>query len=384
MRRNTLKNLFFIAILLIYKCTYAQMPTEEDKALRASVIELSSQGKHKEAFAVLQTIKHSAVRNATTTEYIRGLFVSGKTEEALHFAEDRMDSLKGVTQDPTMRYAFENFTNPYANLLVEFGKYEKASAIFDAALAADKDKSFRYNVLEVYIKALMGSGRASDAMKYIKQSIAGGNTTPFVRDTALRKIYVQLHGNDEGLPKLQDSLRNEFRSTLKADLIKKATKQVAPRFELKDAEGTTVSLASLYGKTVVLDFWANWCGPCKEAFPLMKSAQDHYKSNPNVVFLFLHTLEQGNSDPVPVAVEYMEKNGYDFKVLFDRRQGENRESKVAKAYGVSAIPTKCIIDPKGNLVFTSVGGVNYNQTNAYAFDYLLAMIDLASSGTLSQ
>src|SRR5690606_5039902 len=133
-------------------------------------------------------------------------------------------------------------------------------------------------------------------------------------------------------------------------LMKKALSQEAPEFELKDVDGNTVRLADLRGKVVVLDFWATWCGPCKASFPAMQKAVDKYADDPNVMFLFVHTWDRVN-DPTKDAKDYVVSNNYSFEVLMDLRDVETRESAVAKAYGVRGIPTKVIIDPKGQIRF---------------------------------
>ncbi|MEI9957645.1 MAG: TlpA disulfide reductase family protein [Ferruginibacter sp.] len=71
----------------------------------------------------------------------------------------------------------------------------------------------------------------------------------------------------------------------KDDLAKTMLNEAAPKFALEDLDGKTVSLESLKGKVVIVDFWATWCGPCIASMPAMKTAQEKYKQRDDVVFV---------------------------------------------------------------------------------------------------
>jgi len=149
-------------------------------------------------------------------------------------------------------------------------------------------------------------------------------------------------------------------------------KQPAPLFTLKDIQGKTVSLASLKGKTVVIDFWATWCGPCKMSFPGMQIAQNKYKDNADVVFLFIDTWETG-SNYLPGVKRFIAENNYSFHVLIDEMGEDKRQSKVISSYKVDGIPTKFIIDKNGDIRFKYVG---FSGTTAAVVNEVTAMIDL--------
>lgn len=155
-----------------------------------------------------------------------------------------------------------------------------------------------------------------------------------------------------------------FKSELKAKMIS----EPATNFVLQNLEGEEISLESLKGKVVVLDFWATWCPPCKASFPMMQKAQERFKEDENVVFYFVNTREKGE-DKVAKAKSFLEKKGYDFKVLFDLDQA------VYKSYKMRGIPTKFVIDPAGNIRFKSVGYRGGNDEKL--IEELAQMIELA-------
>lgn len=133
-----------------------------------------------------------------------------------------------------------------------------------------------------------------------------------------------------------------------------AINQPAPDFKLKDLSGGTVSLSSLRGKVVILDFWATWCVPCHENFPSMKLIKDHYKADPNVVFLFIDTREKAPGY-VQLAKADMKKHNYDFHVIFDEPGADGKQNKYYNTLGMAGIPTQFIIDRQGIIKYKLVG-----------------------------
>ena len=123
----------------------------------------------------------------------------------------------------------------------------------------------------------------------------------------------------------------------------------APEFTLNDLNGDAVSLASLRGKVVILDFWATWCGPCRKTMPLLDKFYTEMKPE-NVVVYGVNVWERGGkTDKVK---PFLAERGFHFPVLF----GTN---DLADAYGVQGIPTLVMIDPQGKVAYRHVG---YNPT----------------------
>ncbi len=142
----------------------------------------------------------------------------------------------------------------------------------------------------------------------------------------------------------------------------------APQFTLIDLNGEEVSLADYKDKTVVLDFWATWCGPCLQSFPGMKTTVERFSDNDSVKFLFVNTWERVD-DKKSNAKNFIKQNNYPFHVLMDE------ENKVIADYKVSGIPTKFIIDGDGNIRFQSVG---YAGNPDALVEELTTMIELVN------
>jgi peroxiredoxin len=116
-----------------------------------------------------------------------------------------------------------------------------------------------------------------------------------------------------------------------------ASRPDAPAFALKSVEGRGVTLSSLRGNVVLLNFWALWCPPCKAELPSMDRLQRAFKDKGLVV------VAVTNDNPESVR-RYVEDFRYGFVVLLDT------DSKVYDAYRVFMLPTSYLIDRQGKVV----------------------------------
>jgi thiol-disulfide isomerase/thioredoxin len=104
-----------------------------------------------------------------------------------------------------------------------------------------------------------------------------------------------------------------------------------------------ISLKSLRGKVVYLDFWASWCAPCRKSFPWMNEMHRQYSADRFVILAV-------NVDTKPRDAErFIEKNPADFTVAYDR------EGKLASSMGLKAMPSSYIIAPDGSIVHSHIG-----------------------------
>lgn len=117
----------------------------------------------------------------------------------------------------------------------------------------------------------------------------------------------------------------------------------APAFTLPDAQGTTVSLASLRGKVVLVDFWASWCLPCLKSFPWLSEMQAKYRDKGLVVVGI--NLDKSVAD----ADKFLKRVPHGFTILYDPA------GDTAKTYAVKAMPSSCLIDRKGGLALEHGG-----------------------------
>ena len=115
-------------------------------------------------------------------------------------------------------------------------------------------------------------------------------------------------------------------------------KVFAPDFTVYDAEGNPLTLSSLRGKPVVVNFWASWCSPCKGEMPDFEEAYKKYGAD--IQFLIVN-MTDGDRETVESAKAYIESVGYTFPVFYDT------QLEAAYAYAVYSIPATYFINAEG-------------------------------------
>ena len=133
-------------------------------------------------------------------------------------------------------------------------------------------------------------------------------------------------------------------------------KNTAPDFPVLDADGNTVRLSDMFGKPVVINFWATWCPPCKRELPDFDRLCREYGDR--VVFMMVN-LTDGRRDTVDGTKKFVSEKGYTFPVYFDTGLSG------AKAYSVSSIPQTTFIDANGNVFATRIGAMNETVLRSY-------------------
>lgn len=119
-------------------------------------------------------------------------------------------------------------------------------------------------------------------------------------------------------------------------------------------EAPPLNLAQYRGRVVYLDFWASWCGPCKQSFPWMEAMKDAYAAKGLAIVAV--DLDRHKSD----ANRFLSRFHAGFDVLYDPK------GSLAERYKVNAMPTSLVIDRTGKLRFTHVG---FTPADAEAYEH---------------
>ncbi len=260
-------------------------------------------------------------------------------------------------------------TNTYINMMVAGGNFKEAAPYAKEAYAKSKKNA---EFINDYLKIMQSENDYPQMIQVLETAVLDGLGSANIKK-GLITAYQKQGKDSESSFKL---LMEKYRLALREDLVKKMINKPSPAFVLKDIEGKNVSLNDFKGKTIVLDFWATWCVPCKKSFPAMQMAVDKYKDDNTVKFLFIHTWDRGTKTPLKDAADYLSSNKYSFDLYMDYKDPGTEKHPTVSSFNVTGIPTKFVIDSNGNIRFKVDGFYGVDEAAA---EEVVAMVELVKA-----
>jgi thiol-disulfide isomerase/thioredoxin len=130
----------------------------------------------------------------------------------------------------------------------------------------------------------------------------------------------------------------------------------APDVTLKSISGESLTLSSLKGKVVLLNFWATWCPPCREEIPSMMKLNSFMAGKPFQMLAV--SIDEGGKKAVE---DFFAESRFSLPAYLDP------ETAAAKVYGITGVPETFVIDKQGIVVKKVIGPMDWNSPEAVAF-----------------
>jgi thiol-disulfide isomerase/thioredoxin len=133
-------------------------------------------------------------------------------------------------------------------------------------------------------------------------------------------------------------------------------KSQAPEISVVSLDNQQLTLASLKGKVVLLNFWATWCPPCREEIPSMMKLNTFMAGKPFQMVCV--SVDEGGKKAIE---EFFKNSGFSLPAYTDP------SGQVSKTYGITGVPETFVIDKNGMIVKKVIGGLDWNSPEVIAF-----------------
>jgi len=141
------------------------------------------------------------------------------------------------------------------------------------------------------------------------------------------------------------------------DEVQTDNDNLAPDFSVINGEGEELKLSDKFGKPIILNFWATWCGPCRSELPAF---EELYKKYGDEIEFMMINLDDSQIE----AESFISENNYTFPVVYDTKY------EASYIYGASSIPLTVIIYDDGTIYGGKYGAMQKEEIEYYIMDVL--------------
>ncbi len=199
----------------------------------------------------------------------------------------------------------------------------------------------------------------SKQQEEIQKEWVSKNSTSFVSVILLTRLFESypIDEFEKAFNKLSANLKGSVMGKSLAERIKgvrtTAIGSKAPDFTKPDLNGNPLTLSSLKGKYVLIDFWGSWCGPCRAGNPHLKSLYEKYKSKGFEIVGIANEKSENLDECKKSWQGAVEKDGLPW--LHVMNNYDKNKSDLVASYAVSGFPTKLLLDKTGKIIYKEVG-----------------------------